>query len=172
MPKVSSSTIPVWHFGWSPQWNIPRISRAWDLFQITLISDDTVKIKTPFGENRFGYRDLGLEYEKANKPKRVWTYLKVFAKAQGIISAKTFDDPELKKDLITYASKLNKYLQGLFGINESIYKGHYKKQMRYDTKIMFSDATQIVGTKPKNKEQNKLEEIGEMFQEFEEYDNI
>lgn len=145
----------------------------WKDIHITLISDDTVEIKTPSDKERFGYQKLGLRGNREDgKPKKLWAYLTCFAKAQGVISAKTFDDPELKKDLITYASKLNKYLQGLFGINESIYKGHYKKKMRYDTKIMFSDATQIVGTKTKNKEQSKSEEIGEMFQKFEEHEKF
>lgn len=153
----------------------------WEDIRITLISEETVRIKTPSSEDRsFGYSDLGLKYERNNKPKKLWTYLKAFAKAQGVISAKTFnDDPELKKDLIIYASKLNKHMQRFFGIEESIFTSHYKKIIKdkkptkgYQTKIMFSDATQIVGTKPKTKEQSQSDEIGETFQKFAEHEKF
>ena len=140
-------------------------------------------------------RDLGLNDTRDGKPRKLWMYLRIFAKAQGIIFAETFDEPELKqyrKYLPVYASKLNKHLQELFGIKESIYTSHYKKKkplpgerarlqnghlgkkikrkVGYETNIMFSDVTQFVGTKPKPKEQSKSEEIGEMFQGFGEYE--
>jgi hypothetical protein len=47
------------------------------------------------------------------------------------------------KKLPDYTTRLNKHLQKIFGINDSIFKYHYKKYKAYITKIVFSDSRDI-----------------------------
>ena len=111
----------------------------WEDIKITLISNDTVRIKTPDSEKRFTYSELGLLDERTgDRPTRLWGLLKIFAQNQGVFSADNTDyDPKLPD-----ATKaLNKHLKEFFGINDSIFKGHYKKERGYKTKILFGDQT-------------------------------
>jgi len=163
----------------------------WKDIHITLISDDTVEIKTPeittpSGKKRFGYSDLGLKDERNDKPKKLWTYIVIICKTNGFVSAENFRDLDrinAAGQLVTYASKLNKHLQELFGIKESIYTSHYKKKKPlpgerarllnghlekkikrtkgYKTKIKFSDATLVAPATKKT----ATEEVEEIFQE-------
>jgi hypothetical protein len=64
--------------------------------------------------------------------------LKKFAQNNGVISRNNQDyDPTLPDT----AKRLKKHLMELFGINESIYQSHYKKEREYKIKIEFNDQT-------------------------------
>jgi hypothetical protein len=115
----------------------------WNDVKITLTADDTVRVKTPQSEAVFSYHQLGLADGRSSsgKPKVLWRLLKLFAENNGFISSNTEGyHPELPDN----AKRLNKHLQKLFGIKESIYTAHYKKLKGYETKIFFSDQTKIV----------------------------
>ena len=64
--------------------------------------------------------------------------------------------------------RLNYHLRKLFGINDSIYKWHYKKYKGYKTKIQFSDATQapIVKPSPKSFQEEVSDEFDEVQNKF------
>ena len=98
----------------------------WGDVKITLTGDDTVRVKTLQGEGVFSYHQLELADGRipSGKATILWTLLKSFAKNNGFISPNTDDyDPKLPDT----AKRLNKHLQKLFGIEESIYTDHYKK---------------------------------------------
>lgn len=105
------------------------------------MTEDMVKIKTPKGEDRVTYHRLEMEDGRGGgQPTKVWIFLKILAKNQGFISSKTKYDPTIPDT----AKRFNKHMKTLFGINESVFKGHYKKEKGYKTKIMFSDQTTVV----------------------------
>ena len=118
----------------------------WEDIKITLISDsrddsyrDAVRIKTPDWEERYTYAELGLsDKRKGDEPTNLWILLKTFAINNGFISRSNTDyDPHLPET----AKRLNAHLKKLFGIDESIYVAHYKKEKAYRTKIQFSNQT-------------------------------
>lgn len=112
---------------------------AWEQVRITLLSDDAVRIKTPSGEARFSYHGLGfVDKRKGDKPTALWGLLKILAQNQGTISPQ---NSEFKSTLLDTTKRLNKHLQGLFGINESIFAGSYRREKAYRSRIMFSDQT-------------------------------
>ena len=111
----------------------------WEDIIMTLGANDMVKIKTPQGEGRFTYHELGMSDKRAgDKPTMLWELLKLFAKNQGFISSQ---NPNYDPKLPDTAKRLNKHLKGRFRINETIYIGHYKKEKGYKTKIKFYDHT-------------------------------
>jgi len=111
----------------------------WEDITITLIVNDTVRIETPQGEGRFTYHDLGMkDKRKGNQPTILWELVRLFAKNNGFISSQ---NPNYDPKLPDTAKRLNYHLQKHFGINESIYTGHYKKEKGYRTKIKFYDRT-------------------------------
>ncbi|NQT56100.1 MAG: hypothetical protein HQ551_07715 [Desulfobacteraceae bacterium] len=111
----------------------------WKDIKITLVADDMVRVKTPKGENRCTYHELGMSDKRiGDKPTMLWELLKLFAKNDGFISSM---NPKYDRCLPDTAKRLNAHLKKLFGINESIYQGHYKKMKGYRTKIKFSDQT-------------------------------
>ncbi len=113
----------------------------WEDIKITLVSDDTVRIKTPQGEGRFTYHELGMSDKRSgDKPKIIWELFKIFSKNQGRISS---DNPKYDPRLPDTAKRLNRHLKDLFEIKDSIYKGHYRKMKRYETKIIFSNQTEV-----------------------------
>jgi hypothetical protein len=122
----------------TPKLKVPP-GTQWEDIEITLISDDTVRIKTPDREERFTYHELGLsDKRKGDAPTMLWRFLKVFAQNDGFICR---ENPDYDPLLPDSAKRLNKHLQNLFGIKESIYSGHYKRVGGYKTKIKFSDQT-------------------------------
>jgi hypothetical protein len=137
----------------------------WKDIKITLVENDTVRVETPQGKGLFTYHQLGMSDKRSgNKPTVLWFLFTQFCKNQGLISPK---DPGYIDDLAKAASRLNIHLEKLFGINESIYTGHYKKLKRiysdqekaphqdtkttskvprtvgYKTRIFFSDQTNV-----------------------------
>ena len=114
----------------------------WEDIKITIVDDETVSIKTPNGKRRFTYHQIGLaDGRSSNKPTILWKLLKIFAQSQGKIKPNTDD---YRPELPDTAKRLNKHLQGLFGISDSIYRGHYKAKKGYETKIFFSDKTGVI----------------------------
>ena len=111
----------------------------WEDIKITLIDYEVVRIETPQGSGRFSYHELNMSDKRSgNKPTLIWHLFKIFAKSQGNISP---TNPDYDPRLPDMAKRLNSHLQKLFGIKESIYKGHYKAEKGYKTKIVFSDQT-------------------------------
>lgn len=115
----------------------------WEDIKITLTADDTVKIKTPQGEGIFSYHQLGMSNENTRelRPTVLWAFVKILSENDGFISSK---NPDYNSKFPDTAKRLNKHLKQLFGIDESIYQGHYKKMKGYKTKIFFSDRTKVV----------------------------
>jgi hypothetical protein len=115
----------------------------WKDVKITLIDNNTVRIKTPQGNGLFTYHNLEMADKRlGDKPIKVWSTLKLFATNQGIIPPKNHDyRKSLIKALPGKAKHLNSHLKKLFGIEESIFKYHYKTHKRYETRIFFSDQT-------------------------------
>jgi hypothetical protein len=112
----------------------------WESVKITLVSDYTVDIITPRGRGRFSYRELGMADNRTRdkKPGLLWKLFILFAKNHGLISSQESEyDPRLPDT----AKRLNKHLQNLSDIQESIFTGHYKAEKAYRTKIFFSDQT-------------------------------
>ena len=69
----------------------------------------------------------------------LWELFKLFAKNQGYIT-RTNDEYDPK--LPDTAKRLNKHLQTIFNIHDSIFTDRYKTEKGYRTKIFFSDQTQ------------------------------
>ena len=114
----------------------------WDKIKITLLSNETVLVEAPHGEDKFSYYELDLADGRKKKGCGVlWVLFSSFAENQGFISGQ---NSEYMSNLTDNAKRLNTHLQQLFGIDESIYKAHYKKERGYRTKIIFSDATNVI----------------------------
>jgi hypothetical protein len=117
----------------------------WEDIKITLVDDqdNIVRIKTPKGERPHSCHSLGLidNRFKEGKPSALWMLLKTLCKNQGILSR---ENQEYDRVLPVTASKLNKHLQKIFEIEDSIFDGHYKKKHSYRSKIMFSDSSQVI----------------------------
>jgi hypothetical protein len=116
----------------------------WEEIKITLTDNETVRIKTPSGEERFRYNNLGMSNKKNDKPTVLWTVFIALAKNHGRVTAEDMEYHDDRERLFSASKRLNKHLQKLFGINESIFKYHYNKHKRYETKIFFSDQTVVI----------------------------
>jgi hypothetical protein len=122
----------------------------WQDIRITLVALDMVKIKTPLGEDRFTYHELGMAHGMNKEPLMVWGILILFAKNHGVLSKQDFQKERIpgtatagKRGLSDMCKNLNRHLKTLFKIEESIFKDHYNKYKKYETKILFSDYTQV-----------------------------
>jgi hypothetical protein len=125
----------------------------WKDIKITLLYDETVRIKTPDWEEPFDFSGLGISHKRnPKKATRLWTLLKLFAQNAGFISR---DNPDYDRTLPDTAKALNKRFKELFGINDSIYQGHYKKEKGYRTKIFFSDQTSVLFPDARGPSQNQ-----------------
>lgn len=127
-----------------------KIGRAkdasWKDFTISVISDEMCRIKTPKGEEKYHYSQIGMaDKRKIEKPTLLWHMMKMFAIASGCISQKTMAvyahgrDSEKIEDIPKTAQRLDKHLQKFFGIKDSIFAERYKKHHEYRTKITFRD---------------------------------
>jgi hypothetical protein len=111
----------------------------WENIKITLIEDEVVRVETPQGGGRFSYHQLGMSDKRTgNKPTMLWELFKLFAKTQGYIP-RTND--KYVPTLADTTKRLNRHLQTIFNIHESIFTGKYKSEKGYRTKIYFSDQT-------------------------------
>jgi hypothetical protein len=113
----------------------------WEDVKITLIENEAVRIETPQGKCRSSYHELGMSDKRSgNKPTLLWALFKLFAQNQGYISTTNVKYDSVLPDT---AKRLNKHLQNLFKIPESIFTGHYKVEKGYRTKIFFSDQSLV-----------------------------
>jgi len=111
----------------------------WEDITIILTADNMVRIKMPQAENLFTYHELEMkDKRKGDQPTMLWELLKLFAKNNGFISSQ---NPKYDPKLPETAKRLNYHLKKLFGIDESIYTGHYKKEKGYRTRINFYNRT-------------------------------
>jgi hypothetical protein len=117
----------------------------WGRIKITLVDNETVRIETPIGKGLYTFHQIGLANKRSPlKPIMLWALLKKFCQNHGEISR---TNSQYDSKLPDTAKRLNKHLQNIFGINDSIYKYHYKTKKCYMTKIIFSDATNIIQPK-------------------------
>jgi hypothetical protein len=113
----------------------------WSDITITLLSNEMVRIKTPKGEQRLTYHELGMKDRRAgDRPTLLWVLLKLFAESKGFISSKSRNFDRALPDT---AKRLNDHMKKLFRIDESLYVGHYKKEKGYRTKIIFLNNTTL-----------------------------
>lgn len=116
-----------------------KAGTRWEDIKITLIEDETVRIETPWGKGRYSYHQLDMSDKRSgNKPTMLWFLFKLFAQNQGSISR---TNAGYDSKLPDTAKRLNKHLQNLFEIRESIFTDPYKAAKGYKTKIFFSDQT-------------------------------
>lgn len=156
-PKVSKASLKAYaeRNGFKPKALFPELGRErgkqqkkpvfpcpearWEDITLTLIADDTVRVKTPNGEGKFNYHKLELtDKRKGDQPTVLWPLLRLFIKERGTISSQT---PNYNPKLPDTTKRLNRHLKELFGIKESIYTGHYKKENGYRLKFVVSDQT-------------------------------
>jgi hypothetical protein len=137
-----------------------RSEAKWSDVWITLVANNMVRIKTPQGNDRLTYHELGMvDRRSGDRPTMIWELMKLFAEHSGFIASHNIKyDPKLPDT----ARRLNKHLQKLFGIRDSIYTGHYKKEKGYRTKIRFDDLRATASSKV---EHGLTEEIEEEFRE-------
>jgi hypothetical protein len=117
----------------------PCPEATWEQVTLVLKSDDLVYVKTPKGNSRVRFDVLGFrDGRKGDKPnKTTWPLFQVLARLGGEITATR---ENYIRDLPDRASKLNKHMRGVFGINDSIYvDSHYKAKKRYKTRFSISD---------------------------------
>lgn len=122
---------------------------SWEDFSFFLIADDTCRIKTPQGEKRYTFAELGMaDGRKGNRATQLWKLIVIFASTGGCLTGKAKDtyanlrDTE-PLDIPVLAKRLNKHLQSHFAIKDSIFQGPYKKNHEYRTKIKFYDHRDI-----------------------------
>ena len=114
----------------------------WEDIKITLLSDEMVSIKTPHASGKFTYHQLGMQDTRIGDTyTQLWVLFRDFAKDQGFISSA---NNEYRANLTDTTKRLNKHLKDLFGIQKSIFKGHYKRENGYRTRILFSDRTNVL----------------------------
>jgi len=125
---------------------------SWEDYHIFLTADDTCRIKTPDGEKRYTFAELGMsDKRKGDSPRQLWELMTLFATTGGCITgtvmARYNGGRGRKFDFQTATKQLNKHLQAYFGIKESIFTDHYKKNREYRTKMKFHDRRENVSTK-------------------------
>jgi len=153
----------------------------WDDIKITLIPDDIVRVKTPIGEGRFSYHEIGLSDGRNKKPKQSWITLKLFAIYNGRLDSEIEDSVKrtlwntyeinYNKDLPDLTKRLNAHMKKLFDIKDSIFKYHYRKFKAYITK--FEIGNEIEKIVPTDSQEPKNIEIDTEKSAFdEEYENL
>lgn len=126
----------------------------WDDIKIKLISNEIVWIETPQKKGRYSYHDLRMVDKKSKeKPTKIWEILKLLAMYNGRLDSNIPESAkrillnefgiDYRNKLPEYTKRLNKHFKELFGIDDSIFKYHYKKHKAYITKIDFQDRRDI-----------------------------
>ena len=105
---------------------------TWQDVTITLLAHDLVRIKTPEGEDRVTYHQLGMaDKRKGDTPTILWETLKVLLINKGTVSRENI---EYNSKLPDNFKRLNNHLKELFQIDESAFP-HYKKEKGYKAKF-------------------------------------
>lgn len=124
----------------------------WEEIKFTLISDDTVRIATPESTENFSFQELGMMDKRTDAPKADWHFLKIGIIAGGSTGPGEFDYSKYNTtrsgkirstDPYKIASNLNKHLQGLFKINESIYVKPYGEDRKYTLRFKVENRTEL-----------------------------
>jgi len=150
--KNSSSLLPC------PQ------GTKWNDIKITLTSKDQVRIKTPEGEKTLHYAAIGMEDGRSpENKKRIWALLILFAENNGEIdldkikeNKHIFGNPnkdsekQLFDKFMSATKELNKHLKNVFGINDSIYLGSYKKMWKNESTLQTHFPRLFIPIKPFN----------------------
>jgi hypothetical protein len=124
----------------------------WEQITITLTDDETVRIKTPKDEKPYTFQMLGMAHAQSpSKPKGMWKALMLFAESDGFVKGSLSDHKRL----------LDKHLQELFGIDESIYTGHAKRTGGHKTRIVFRSEVHRSTMAPTTRWQEPREDIDE-----------
>jgi len=165
--------------GDGPEKNSKRVfpcepNTPWEKVEITLVDNNTVRVKTPQGEGLFTYHQLGMaDRRKGDSNTKLWRLFVAFAKLNGVLSSENLDyarrylDSLTQDDLKTLpktANRLNTHLKSLFDIKDSVYKNHYRKEKAYKMKIRFFNKTHSRSDVSSEKEtalsaQSEIEEI-------------
>lgn len=114
------------------------LGTKWDEIEMALLpAGDKFMVKTPLGHGYYDHIDLRLHNQrtKSKIPKILWHFLKQLAKMNGFFPLKGVQNFE---KISSNAKRLNKNLQQLFGIEESIYKDRCDKIGGYETKFKIS----------------------------------
>jgi hypothetical protein len=122
----------------APRTIIPcRPGTRWEDIHITAISNQSVKIGTPEGEERLTYGKMGFsDGRNPDQPTRLWKLLLAFCANQGGLSDSDLDD---FKNPYKDVSDLDNRLQESFGIERSFLldKGSRKKLWELRKKLFF-----------------------------------
>lgn len=110
----------------------------WEDVTFILKSDELVYVKTPMGDGRMRFDQLGfVDKRKGDAPNiSTWPLFTVFARLEGKISIQS---PYYDRRTPDKARLLNRHLKRLFGINDSIYTEHYRKFKRYKVRFHIRD---------------------------------
>jgi hypothetical protein len=120
--------------------------KLWKDIKITLIAHDMVRIKFPKTEKRFTYHELGMSDKRTgNKPKLIWILLELFAKYNGRLDSDIEESVKrhlwqtynfnYEENLPNLTKRLNAHMKKFFGIDESIFRYHYRKEKGYSTRF-------------------------------------
>ncbi len=115
-----------------------RAGMKWDEIEIALLpAEDKFMVKTPHGHGYYDHLDLELYHHRAksSKPITLWHFLKQLADMNGFFPLEGVQNFE---KLSSNAKRLNKHLQKLFEIKESIYKDRCDRIGGYKTKFKIS----------------------------------
>ena len=124
-----------------------------------------VKIDTPHGQGSYHFAELGFKDKRANppRPSELWMLLLLFAKNHGIVTLR--DATNIfgqNKNIKSMISRLNKQLQGLFGIKV---RPITKKHPHYKAALIFSDQTIVVGNTETEITPDRLEILSVMSED-------
>lgn len=106
-------------------WPLPPDAR-WEEMTIIFISAEVINVSFRGETRRFEPDQLGMKDARSGKPKRQWTYLKMFARARGTLPVRPSGDiPGYQKQ----KQELAALLRSCFGINDDpipAENGHYR----------------------------------------------
>ncbi len=114
---------------------------TWKQIEMTLVDNDTVRVKAPHGQTNLNYSELGMrDKRKTDSPILAWALLqKCFAPGGGRVSPHDMERP--MSNLVKAAESLNRHLREAFGIQDSIFEAHYRRNHEYKLKFTIRDRT-------------------------------
>ena len=106
----------------------------WENVTIIQLPSKSFQIAVSGDSETFTLSQLDLVNKRNRKPSALGVLFIALCVWRGEIPSEKFEEKYLYQ-----TSQLNNHLQKLFGINDSIFVGHYKKIGAWKTKIVFSD---------------------------------
>jgi hypothetical protein len=113
----------------------PFPDAKWEDFIIFGLNEGKVKIKNLKNnkEDIFSYVELDMVDKRTKKPNRVWYFQNQLIVNDGCLS---YDYDEIDHEKTKHwAARYNKQIKKLFHIDESVYRGHAKKENGYRLRI-------------------------------------